>query len=364
MSSVIKPVLLDETGKEMLSAMRTQAAFLSAIARKSINEMTSWKDIQSLVRQGFAKDVFHIGDQFIVPWTDYKTEGNPVTYQVPLDVVHFDNVELKDGSIVPAMFLQWHYAIPFDVQFDAAETVRATGTFSSDYWYYDANNNNKLLTPNVDYVIGTNIPTDKVYYVSAIKDTSGQICRYGYSNWAHSGLRQFLNTDGLAGNWWTAQHVGDTAPEIANIKNGFLRGFDDDFRSVIGPIKILTAGNGAIDTGLGTTYDTFFIPSIEQLYFEPRLASEGGYFEYWKRATESPVPNNIITDELHPSYVVYDIAAQRTPCAVFTRTQYSSQFNSYPYNLWRIFYKNNGNATSGAAQANNSLRCTPVCAIY
>ena len=135
MSTVKKPILLDETGKEIVAHMRTQNALLSAIARESINALTSWKDIQAIVRQGLAPEIFLIGDQFIVPWKDVEADKS---YDVPLDIVHFGNVELKDGEVVPAMFLQWHYTTPFGVQFDVPEKEVAEGVFSADYSYYVA----------------------------------------------------------------------------------------------------------------------------------------------------------------------------------------------------------------------------------
>ena len=358
MDTIKKPIILDDTGKDMLSIMHIQNAKLGAIAREYIGELGSWKDIQSFVRQGFAKDLFGIGDQFIVPWTDRERN---VTYQVPLDIVHFDDVELKDGSVVPAVFLQWHYAIPFGVQFDAAETVRATGTFSSDYWYYEKDGSTcKLLTPNVDYVIGTTIPTDKIYYVSAIKDTSGKICTYGYNRWAHSGLRQFLNTDGAPGTWWTAQHVGDTAPRIAATKYGFMSGFDDDFRSVLGPVKILTALNNMTDSALGLyeyTYDTFFLPSVEQvhgIYTGGVIFAEGPSFEYWKRATGSaqPIPTGISNE----GYITYDIANKSSAKTICLRTCGRGS------SLYGFVLTKEGKINSQAVYFDAC--CTPVCAIY
>lgn len=358
MSTVKKPILLDETGKEMVSAMRTQNALLSAIARESINALTSWKDIQALVRQGLAKEIFHIGDQFIVPWKDVEADK---TYDVPLDIVHFGDVELQDGEIVPAMFLQWHYTTPFGVQFDAPEKEVADGVFSTDYSYYVADGENyRLLTAGTDYAIGGAIPTSTTYYRSAIKDTTGNICRYGYNRWSHSAIRQFLNSKAGKDAWWVAQHLGDVKPDQLATKAGFMTGFEDDFLSVVGPIKVTTALNTVTDKDLGNTedtYDTFFLPSLEQMYAKPQLAGvEGDYFEYWKRATNRTSPNELYEAGKNPGYLTYGIDAKTSPQYVRLRSAgRSSSYSTWYVSSSGLIYNSNA---SGAG------RCAPVCAVY
>ena len=359
MSTVKKPILLDETGKEIVSALRTNNAMLSAIARESISKLSSWKDIQALVRQGLAKEIFHIGDQFIIPWKDTAADKS---YDVSFDVVHFGDVTLKDGSVVPAMFLQWHYTTPFGVQFDHPEDEVADGVFSTDYSYYIKNTDGsfKLLTVDIDYSIGSAIPTDKTYYRSAIKDTTGNICRYGYNRWSHSAMRQFLNSDKGVNAWWVAQHNGDVAPNELATKAGFMSGFEDEFLSAIGPIKVTTALNTVTDSALGTTedtYDTFFLPSLEQMYAQPQLADvEGDYFEYWKRATGATGPNAWYDAGRNPGYITYAIEAKSSPQSVRLR----SANRGYSYFTWYVSSTGHINCHN----ASYAYRCAPVCAVY
>lgn len=356
MSTVKKPILLDETGKEIVAHMRTQNALLSAIARESINALTSWKDIQAIVRQGLAPEIFHIGDQFIVPWKDVEADKS---YDVPLDIVHFGNVELKDGEVVPAMLLQWHYATPFDVQFDAPEKEVAEGVFSADYSYYVADGEGyKLLTPGTDYGIGNAIPPTTTYYRSAIRDTSGDICKNGYNRWSHSAIRQFLNSKAGKDAWWVAQHLGDVKPEQLATKAGFMTGFEEDFLSCLSPIKVTTALNTVTDSDIGTTedtYDTFFLPSLEQMYVKPQLAGvEGNYFEYWKRATGATRPNEWY-EVGNFGYITYGIDAKTSPQYMRLR----SATGHASHGTWIVL-------TSGSVDgygADLALRCAPVCAV-
>lgn len=356
MSTVKKPILLDETGKEIVAHMRTQNALLSVIARESIGELTSWRDIQAIVKQGLAPEIFHIGDQFIVPWKD--VEGD-VSYDVPLDIVHFGNVELKDGEVVPAMFLQWHYATPFAVQFDAPENTVATGTFSANYSYYVANGSGyKLLTPGTDYNIGDAIPTTTTYYCSEIEDPTGNICKNGYNRWSHSAIRQFLNSRKGKDAWWQARHLGDVAPAQLATKAGFMTGFEEDFLSCLSPIKVTSVLNSITDSGIGATedtYDTFFLPSLEQMYVKPQLVDvEGNYFEYWKRAVGTTAPINWINAR-SPSYITYPIDAKTSPVHVRLRTaQRTNTYNSF------VVYPD---GKLGGYNVSTAQRCTPVCVV-
>ena len=359
MSTVKKPILLDETGKEIVAHMRTQNALLSAIARESINALTSWKDIHAIVKQGLAPEIFHIGDQFIVPWKDV---GWDKSYDVPLDVVHFDNVTLKDGEIVPAMFLQWHYAVPIGLQFDAPEgELVKDGVFSADYFYYVVRGADfKLLTPGVDYNNGDTIPASGTYYRSAIKDPSGYICKFGYNRWSHSAIRQFLNSKAGKNAWWVAQHPGDMAPDaMLTTTAGFMTGFEEDFLSCLNPIKVTTALNTITDRDIGTTedtYDTFFLPSLQQMYAKPQLYGvEGHYFEYWKRATGATSPNAWHDAGRNPGYITYGLDTKTSPQYV----PFRSAHREYSCNIWSATVY----GTIAYRHANDTCCCTPVCAI-
>ena len=364
MSMVKKPILLDETGKEIAGALRQQNALLSAMARGSVNALaSSWKDIHNIVREGLAAEIFHVGDQLIVPWKDVAAD---VEYEVPLDIVHFGNVTTKDGSVLPAMFLQWHYCSPFGVQFDQKENEQASeGHFLSDYFYYTAYTNDagetryKLLEAGKDYNVGDAIPTSKTYYHSAIKDSTGLIVNYGYNRWSHSAIRQFLNSAKGVNEWWTAQHLGDVAPEQLSTKAGFMSGFEEEFLSCLKPIKVTTALNTITDAEIGATedtYDTFFLPSLEQIYAKPQLAGvEGEAFDYWRQAVGKTEPNGWYDANINPAYITYAINAKTS--AQNVRLRSASRGGSC--NTWTQY--STGHISFDTAYS--AYRFAPVCAI-
>lgn len=253
----------------------------------------TWSEIAEIVKSGKAQEVFKIGDQFVDKWTD-KATGQE--YDWTWDVVHFGNVTLKNGETVPGMYLQAHYLTPFAIQFDHEENEKATeSTFSADYSYYTKNEDGSYKLEEVE--VGGTIPAETQYYHSAIKDSTGNICRYGYNRWSQSAYRQFLNSDSAEkGKWWTPQHLGDVAPNEHNTRAGFLSGFEQNFLSVIKKVKIRTQLNTITDKDIGTdeeTVDLMFLPSKEQIYgtLEGSIYNDEA-FEYYKQVAGFEAPNH------------------------------------------------------------------------
>lgn len=336
------------------TTMKDIAASLRAIAGFTAADLVTMKQVKAIVEGKKEKEVFAIGDQITVPWTDKATN---VTYAAVMDVVHFGDVELKDGETTNAMFLQWHYCTPFGVQYDEAEAEAATeATFSEKYNYYtkDKYGNFSLATVTT----GDAIPAGTTYYHSAIKDPSGDICRYGYNRWSHSAMRQWLNSKAGVNAWWAAQHKGDVKPAELATKAGFLTGFDDDFLSCLTPIKIVTIPNTISEPDKNTptevTYDKIFLPSMEQMYCAPQASGEGDYWEYWKRASGSATPCE--QWQIYPEVVTYAIENHNSPQGVCMR----SASRGISYNTWGV--DRSGNVTD-FGYANDSMRCAPVCAI-
>ena len=138
-----------------------------------------------------------------------------------------------------------------------------------------------------------------------------------------------------------------------------MTGFEEDFLSCLSPIKVTTALNTVTDSDIGTTedtYDTFFLPSLEQMYAKPQLAGvEGNYFEYWKRATGATRPNEWYEAGRNPGYITYSIDAKTSPQGVRLR----SARRSASYDAWFVTLSG---FVSGYG-ATYAYRCAPVCAV-
>ena len=73
MSSVTKPVILDETGKRIATAVEK-----IAIAQAQGIDITDYNQIQQIVQLGLAREYFQIGDQIVMNWSDGTN-----TYEMP-----------------------------------------------------------------------------------------------------------------------------------------------------------------------------------------------------------------------------------------------------------------------------------------
>ena len=347
-------IMTEGTLKKVLEKIQLQNAYLAAIAGADPGTVTidGWESVSEIVRAGLAPKIFAVGDQFICEWIDRATEKS---YDWVWDIVHMGQVTLEDGSQVPGMYLQAHYLTPFGVQFDHEENEKATEpTFSGDYSYYTKNPDGSYKLEEVE--IGGQIPAETQYYHSAIKDPTGNICRYGYNRWSQSAYRQFLNSDSAEkGKWWTPQHLGDVAPNEHNTRAGFLSGFEQDFLSVIKKVKIRTQLNTITDKEIGTdeeTVDLMFLASKEQEYgtLESGVYNDDAW-DYYKEVSGFEKPNNGNST----GRIKYRLDSQTS--ADWHRLRSPGRGGSYY--AWYC------GSAGGLAYTNagSSIRCAPACVI-
>ena len=402
MSKVTKPALLDETGQQIVEKLHTQNLLLNVLANSAIEGATSLDEIHRIVKSGNASKVFNIGDQIIVPWTDRATNK---TYQVPLDIVHFANVELQDGESVPAMFLQWHYCTPFGVQFDAREAFHvapdggyvagSTFTFNVPAAFGSTGKGdfkfacNKPIPEGAHLMFATDIFSEGIdgatvkvydsgyfdveidsftiskgstgtYELGELKTTgdtnlnSMYATVYGFNRWGKSALRQFLNSKDNPNSWWNPQHSYDRKPAELATKYGFMSGFEDDFLATLQPIKVSTALNTINEREpLEVTYDTFFPPCLQNMNITEQLVGEGDVFDYWKRVSQSS--SKLEPGGMHRQLKTYGIDN--------TNKAQDFRLRSVHRNFLHTTYYVTSFGYISTTSANHSSRCAPVCAM-
>lgn len=306
--------------------------FASAITNIPVKiGATDYETIAKIVRAGLASTYFHIGDQIVTTYTD--TSGNE--YEMPLDIVAFNDATLESGIVVPGMVIQSHYATVEEIQFDAAEPTR---------------------------------PAEQDYQV--------QIAQYGWNRYSMSAYRQWLNSSAAAGNWWTAQHEYDAAPTQANTVNGFMHGLPAEFLAMLKPVKVETVRNYRDpDTAQAsgtyeydTTYDTFWLPSKEEEYTAVNDPNhrEGYAWQYWKNVLTDPaleINESLPQQNYASAEVTHAIKAHRRfalnnqSTSVVVRLRSCSRANSY--NVWNLY----ASGYVSTYNANSSYRCAPACEI-
>jgi hypothetical protein len=293
--------------------------------------MDDYNAIAKIVRAGKAQDFFSVGEQILCKYT----ATNGTEYNMPYDIVDFRDVTLGDGTVVPGMIIQSHYATLESIQFDAAEPDRP-----------------------------------------AEDDYNGQIKQYGWNRWLKSACRQWLNSAAVKNEWWTAQHEYDAAPTQASTVNGFMHGLPAAFLAMLKPVKVETVRNyrdpdtaGASGTyEYDTTYDTFWLPSREEEYItenEPNHR-EGRAWQYWidtltpeaaEKGESLPQQTYSSAETTHALLSHRRFALENNSSAVVVRLR--SCYRASSRTVWLV--SSTGYVTYN--YAHYSYRCAPACAI-
>lgn len=408
MSSVTKPILLDETGKRMADALER-----IAIAQAKGIDITDYNQIAEIVKLGLAREYFQIGDQIVMDWSDGSH-----TYELPWDVVDFGPVTDEDGNVHSnAMWLQSHYALT-GIQFSGNNAFYVpTAALPAGTYYFTIGNNwgNNCVAGKIyeftttqqipaggQLVLGTatsntsglpdTVPANwrvrtfangaqatptEILELTEVSSSSGtdlgtlssstkyadsginnmQRAAYGYNRWSVSAMRQWLNSEAEAEQWWAQKYPHDHRPDQLASMRGFEAGLPADFLSIVKPVRVYTALNTVSDSEIGAgeyTTDRFFLPSLQQEYIAPQVADlEGTAWQYWidrlgtQHAQYATRPEHIrYAIENHTSAQTVRLRSASRGSAIFT---------------WSV--SASGSATVGYYAA-GALRPAPACVIY
>ena len=314
----------------------------------------SWAKIKQCVNEGVDPSFLPIGTQINDKWTWQGT-----TYDAPWNVVHYNS---------QGMYLQWEYLTPEAIAFDAQEAMYyvgenglAAGTYyittSSSTGNSSWNSKNIQFTltqacdPGDQFVISsptgdptasrtltmygygsttakqtatTSSGTDGILLgtmgdMGATNENCNGVYCVGYGNhrWSQSAIRQWLNSDAAAGQWWQPQSPWDRPPTYAANKPGFLSGFSEEFKAVLETVPVVTA----LDTVSGfteayeTTYDKIFLPTLWQMYsrYNSDLYDiEGESWDYWKQKAEEAGISGMMNNSIVTMFVKYQINNHNT----------------------------------------------------
>lgn len=288
------------------------------------------------------------------PAQDNKIVVHETAAQIVFDIVAFDKDTPADSQFTHSMTLMSHYVTTTSFQFDAVEllhyckTAMSAGTYNftlihgqygggtdndGTYYFtttkeipigggwridgwggwesslnvlnkkistYDASGN--VLESGLIITSGTSgtslgnysarsadYTADELTYKNSIEKQGA-----GNNNYGRSAVRQYLNSEGIAGNWWRKQTVFDLANNY-KAQAGFLHGLDKSFISSLGKVKVQCKTDSVFD-GNATEYfceDKFFIPSENQVRFSV-YGDEKPDYPYWESLI--PSKNNSAND--------------------------------------------------------------------
>lgn len=389
-----------------------------AIANAKAIDITDMREVQELVRTGKAQEFFALGDRIDVVWTpDNSAPGT--NFHIPFDVVSFlPAVDGQGNTHQNAMWLQSHYALT-GIQFSGnnafyvPEVVLAAGTYHftmGNSWGSNvvkdkvyqftttqdvpaggqlvlgtASSNTSglpdtvpanwrvrtFLTANQDTpteileLTEGSEGTDLGVLSSSTKySTSGinnmQRSAYGYNRYAHSAIRQWLNSAAGKGEWWEKKNPFDHRPDQLATVQGFMAGLPQDFLQIIKPVKVTTALNTITDTDIGTSEDVvdkFFLPSLEQEYIAPQASGvEGSYWQYWKERLGLNNPQAQGSGGANPAHIRYAYENHTSAQSVRLRSAYRG------FAIFTWFVTSSGYANY--SYATYAFRPAPACVIY
>lgn len=362
----------------------------------------SWKDVRLAIKTGLHKDIYSVGDLFTSTFKD--TNNSNKEYNNPLRINHFeDGLELEDGTKVNGMWLQTKYAQLYGVQFShqqafyVSESGMAAGTYcvkfnytwgsnvkTGDIWnftltkavpaggklagfygapdqvytnwrvyVYSADGKTVLETVTVQSgESGTLLGTMTAYGDDTLNGI--QQMAYGDNRYATSALRQYLNSDKLKGEWWTAQTKWDIAPDQLNSIDGYLCGFDPEVLAILKPVKIVTYCNTVTKTGIAQvkdiTYDKVTLISLEQMYANPQISGEGEFHEYYKELNG--------TDTKFQQWQTYEIlktyAIENNTSSQYVRLR--SAHRGHACSTWYVY----SSGSVGSSDASSASRFAPI----
>lgn len=388
-------ILTDETGQDIVQALTVIAQ--SSVARSGME----WADVQTIVANGASEKAFAVGTQLIEKWTD---TADAKEYDLPWQVNHHENVTLEDGEIVPGMWLQTHYCLPFGVQFShqraflACPDGLAAGTYYFDFAKAWGNN----VKPGINYQFTLTKPVEKggrlagcygapdtaptswkVYSYGAngitlnetVNITVGssgtnigtipyekrngninsiQEMAYGWNRWKTSALRQWLNSAKPKGQWWTPQDQWDICPDQLATKDGFLCGMPEQMLNSLKKVKVSTFANTVNDEGVeDITYDHVTLPSLGQIHAQTQIAGEGDPHTYWKRRSGRTTPHEWWKDD--PNMITYSVANKTS--AQYVRLR--SAGRTIAYDAWYV------HSSGGISyySASGAVTCSPLVCI-
>lgn len=353
-------ILTEETGGKIVKA-------LNIIAQNGISHQSmDWQKVRTLIANGVGESAFAIGTQLIEKWTD---TADSKEYDMPWQVNRFEDMTLEDGEVVPGMWLQTHYTLPFGIQFSHQRAFLAcpdglsAGTYNFDFakawginvkpginyqftltkpvekggrlagcyeapiqapsnWkVYSYGKDGITLNETVNVTVGsggTNLGT--IPYDSRSGNlNSVQELAYGWNRWKTSALRQWLNSSKPKGQWWTPQDQWDICPDQLASKDGFLCGMPEEMLNCLKKVKVVTYANTVNDEGAeDITYDYVTLPSLSQMFIKPQTSDEGDVHTYWKRRSGRTTPCEWWTD--YPNMVEYSVANKTSPLYVRLRS--------------------------------------------
>ena len=240
---------------------------------------------------------------------------------------------------LPRLFLQ-AVQHPFQIQFDAPEKTYAptwdTVFINGKAYYTVSGETYTQLAAGTDYENGDSIAEWQTTEGQTVytKNHADRISS-GCNSYMMSNIRQGLN--GRGSSLWTPQNEYDVQSSHSFYTTGWLAGFSEGYLANVMPVRNKTARNtvSAISGGGGGGYDitldTFWLPSMKEIYnTNINNIAEGYQFDYFKEVATTNADRIQMDEGGTARYVWMRSAYVSNTRYVYTiYTSGSSYYNNY-----------------------------------
>lgn len=294
-------------------------------------DITTWAGIQKAVRMGVAPNLIPAGTQLVVKHSKY---GEKL-----YDVVAHNYFKSAHDKNANTMTLLSHDALA-TMQFDAPEAFYyadaelpagtynftlattysswAAGTYQFTLKQALPKGGQLGISGNAEAAMTTRLVTAHSSRTDSGTRESAEISlgnagtslgtlgvelnhphrvSYGSNNYKESAIRQFLNSSNDDTSVWSPQTKFDRPPSWHGSLEGFVRGFDEDFLSVVGEVIVPCAANNIYEspdstTAKGEKYnvtDKFYLASQTEIFGTTTsiVADNTVLFPYYGGATNT-----------------------------------------------------------------------------
>ena len=299
-----------------------------ANAISSDMDISTWAGIQKAVRVGVAPDLIPVGTQLVV---NHSVYGDML-----YDVVAHDHYKSAYDENAHTMTLMCHDLIT-KVQYDAPEAFyyAASGLSPGIYNFIIVNTYEQWTMGTYCFTLMNAVPAGGQLRINSKSNTAMTSCRvlsyasgastsaieestisagsggtnlgtfgvtlnhvarvsYGTNNYKEAAIRQFLNSSAEAGKVWSPQTKFDAPPSWVTSLEGFVKGLDKDFLSVVGEVVVPCATNDAYESPDSTVTtsskyivtDKFYLPSAREIVQGDTASVDDGLslFPYYENA--------------------------------------------------------------------------------
>ena len=280
--------------------------------------LMSWQQLQQKVRNNDMNDI-SIGDQFVcsygqdtLTWEVIgKNQDSPVNpqhtysltlklhFQLPYDVLfsqkeafYYCSSQLKAGNYRfkrQSSDSQWYnFTLRYNVPKGGQLYFKSNFTSISSY-------SSAIASTPIETVTGTYGSGGSYTDLGTLGSSpignlnSYSACTSSNNRYSESIIRQWLNSNAAAGEWWQSLNNWQRKPDIADTRNGFMYGLDSDFIEVLEPTEKITATSNSSDT----TSDIFFLLSQTEVYGGEAVSGvpEGQAYTFYTENTSLTSPD-------------------------------------------------------------------------